>query len=226
MAIPLLQSGSAPPSLRRLSFLCVVALLSPRPVAGWCQLGGLQPKIATQAIVPCRASCNCGPTVRVVSVGKTKERWLQVRHVLTRPLESARMPTPWTVDVLHTRSQDALAEYMKRLSVVALECNWVRDDAALVDSARGRCIVLDERGELYTSKEFSRMMFDALEDGGSRLTFIIGAADGLPDELRNGPHQLLSLSRMTFTHQMARLLLVEQIYRACEIQRGSKYHRE
>uniref|UniRef100_A0A7S0NYP8 Ribosomal RNA large subunit methyltransferase H n=1 Tax=Calcidiscus leptoporus TaxID=127549 RepID=A0A7S0NYP8_9EUKA len=144
-----------------------------------------------------RSSPQCGPRVRIVSVGKTKEAWLQL----------------------------ALAEYMKRVRTVSLECTWVRDDAALLAEARGACIVLDERGKLCSSREFSEMLFRALEEGGARLSFVIGAADGLPEALRDGPHPLLSLSRMTLTHQMARLVLAEQIYRACEIRRGSKYHR-
>mmetsp|Transcript_67031 Transcript_67031/g.111424 ORF Transcript_67031/g.111424 Transcript_67031/m.111424 type:complete len:179 (-) Transcript_67031:44-580(-) len=137
--------------------------------------------------------------VRIVSVGKTKEVWLQ----------------------------EAIGEYTKRLrATLDVQCEWVRDDRALVAEAqRPGCIVLDERGSQCSSEEFSHILFDALEQGGSRLSFIIGAADGLPPSIRNGPHRLLSLSRMTFTHQMARLLLVEQIYRACEIRRGSKYHR-
>ena len=139
----------------------------------------------------------------IYSVGKTKEAWLQT----------------------------AIELYTTRLrSVVDIDCVWVRDDAALeaqvsrADSAG--CIILDERGELCTSVEFTSRVFDALEAGGSRVTFFIGGADGLPPALKADTGRLLSLSRLTFTHQMARLLLIEQIYRATEIRRGSGYHKD
>lgn len=79
------------------------------------------------------------------------------------------------------------------------------------------------------SQAFSEFVFSKLEEGGSRLTFVIGGAEGLPPGLKNKPPQggaKLSLSNMTFTHLWARALLAEQIYRASEIRRGSKYHKE
>ena len=60
--------------------------------------------------------------------------------------------------------------------------------------------------------------------GQSDITFIIGGAFGLSDEVRQAAKEQLSFSKMTFTHQMIRLLLVEQVYRAFKIMRGEKYH--
>jgi 23S rRNA (pseudouridine1915-N3)-methyltransferase len=151
-----------------------------------------------------RMSCapQLGLRVKIVSVGKTKEKWLQ----------------------------SAVDLYVQRLrSVVEIDCVWVRDDDALV-SAVAKCnepaIILDERGSQSTSVEFATRMYAGLEEGGSRLTFFIGGAEGLPAELKADRKRLLSLSRLTFTHQMARLLLVEQIYRATEIRKGSGYHKD
>ncbi len=79
------------------------------------------------------------------------------------------------------------------------------------------------------SPTFSKFVFSKLEEGGSRLTFVVGGAEGLPPGLKSKPPQggtKLSLSSMTFTHLWARALLAEQIYRASEIRRGSKYHKE
>lgn len=149
---------------------------------------------------------HCGPRVRIVSVGKTKEKWLE----------------------------QAIDEYIKRLRpTLALECQWVRDDAALeaawtrtLDSTE-RCIVLDERGPMCDSQQFTSIFFKQLEEGGSRLSFFIGGAEGLPPAIKATPKAgQLSLSRLTMTHQMVRLLLVEQVYRASEIRRGSKYHKD
>lgn len=79
------------------------------------------------------------------------------------------------------------------------------------------------------SPAFSEFVFSKLEEGGSRLTFVVGGAEGLPPGLKSKPPQggaKLSLSSMTFTHLWARAILAEQIYRASEIRRGSKYHKE
>jgi 23S rRNA (pseudouridine1915-N3)-methyltransferase len=61
-------------------------------------------------------------------------------------------------------------------------------------------------------------------EGQSNLAFVIGGAFGLSDELRGKADICISFSRMTFTHQMVKLLLIEQIYRAFKINRGEKYH--
>lgn len=144
----------------------------------------------------------CGPRVTIYSVGKTKESWLQ----------------------------SAIDLYTSRLRpVLEVEYIWVRDDDALAAQAakaKGSRIILDERGPLCTSVEFSGRLFDALEAGGSRVAFFIGGAEGLPPALKSDRSRLLSLGKLTFTHQMARLLLVEQIYRATEIAKGSGYHKD
>ena len=141
----------------------------------------------------------------ICSVGKTKEQWLQ----------------------------KAMELYVTRLrAVLDIEFSWVKDDAALeaavsrIGSTTEACIILDERGRQCTSVEFAARLYEALEAGGSRLTFYIGGAEGLPPSLKADPKRLISLSKMTFTHQMARLLLVEQVYRATEIRRGSAYHKD
>lgn len=127
----------------------------------------------------------------------------------------------------------AIDLYETRLrGVLDLEFNWVRDDAALVAAVQKvpsteSIIVLDERGKTCTSVQFADRLFSGLEEGGSRLSFFIGGAEGLPPSLKAEKRErLLSLSSLTFTHQMARLLLVEQIYRATEIRKGSGYHKD
>lgn len=84
--------------------------------------------------------------------------------------------------------------------------------------------VLDVFGKEKSSEELAAKI-DALGvQGRSSLTFLIGGAFGLSKEVRAAADELLSFSRLTFTHQMVRLLLVEQIYRAFKINRGEKYH--
>jgi 23S rRNA (pseudouridine1915-N3)-methyltransferase len=63
--------------------------------------------------------------------------------------------------------------------------------------------------------------------GGSRLAFVIGGAEGLPASIKGSrQYEFWSLSKLTFTHQWARVLLTEQLYRATEIRKGSGYHKE
>ena len=84
--------------------------------------------------------------------------------------------------------------------------------------------VLDVFGKEKSSEELAASIDKLGLSGRSNITFLIGGAFGLSSEVRKAADELLSFSRMTFTHQMVRLLLVEQIYRAFKISRGEKYH--
>lgn len=137
--------------------------------------------------------------LKIISVGKTKEEWLN----------------------------EAIAEYQKRLSRdVEIEFLWCKSDEHLLETTRREAafICLDAQGLSFTSEQFADFLHTKILEGGSRLAFIIGGPEGLPPALKN-PQQCLSLSPLTLTHQMARLILVEQIYRAFEISKGTKYHK-
>ena len=133
--------------------------------------------------------------VKVLTIGKCKEKWLS----------------------------EALAEYEKRLQgKLAIEWRLAKDDPQLIEWANQEAfIALDPKGELLTSEAWSEKMI-AL---GLRLTFVIGGAEGLPPTLLRQARFRWSLSPLTFTHQITRLILVEQLYRATEIERGSQYHK-
>ena len=85
-------------------------------------------------------------------------------------------------------------------------------------------IVLDVFGKQGSSEELAEKIDKLGLDGKSHITFLIGGAFGLSQQVRQTAKEKLSFSQMTFTHQMIRLLLVEQIYRAFKISRGEKYH--
>ena len=133
--------------------------------------------------------------IKIVSIGKNKEPWLQ----------------------------DALHEYEKRLSST-VRIDWVllkKEDQleeTLKREQNYHC--LDPSGTLYTSERFS-----AFVTPHSSLTFVIGGATGLSEALKQKAASLISLSPLTFTHQHTRLILLEQIYRAHEITKGSNYHK-
>ena len=85
-------------------------------------------------------------------------------------------------------------------------------------------ILLDVIGKQLSSPELANKMDALALSGHSHITFVIGGAFGYTDALRKRADFALSFSKMTFTHQMIRLLLIEQIYRAFKISSGQKYH--
>lgn len=84
---------------------------------------------------------------------------------------------------------------------------------------------LDPQGKSFSSETFSEEVQRQLIKGGSRLTFVIGGAEGLSASAKARSALLISLSPLTFTHQLTRLILLEQIYRAFEIAKGTGYHK-
>lgn len=92
-----------------------------------------------------------------------------------------------------------------------------------LEKERGDIFLLDENGGHMTSRQFSVFLSKA-EDMGIALTFILGGAYGVSDQVRSVVRGSIRLSDMTLTHEMARLFLLEQLYRAVEIKKGSGYH--
>lgn len=85
-------------------------------------------------------------------------------------------------------------------------------------------VLLDVYGKTMSSEDLAKTVAKFEVDGVSDMAFIVGGAFGVSDELRRSVNYKLSFSPMTFTHQMVRLLLVEQIYRASKINRNEPYH--
>ena len=86
------------------------------------------------------------------------------------------------------------------------------------------CVVLDREGKLMTSRGLARSIQNLQKKGQSRICFIIGGAFGLDKEVIKRGDYVLSFSPLTFTHEMMRLILLEQVYRAFKIIRGEPYH--
>lgn len=133
--------------------------------------------------------------IKIFSIGKHKEQWLI----------------------------DALSEYEKRLTGRArIQWHLMKKESelepALTKEKHYHC--LDPQGKSYTSESFSHVITSA-----SSHSFVIGGDTGFPESVKNKSKSLISLSPLTFTHQHTRLILLEQIYRSLEIQRGSEYHK-
>jgi 23S rRNA (pseudouridine1915-N3)-methyltransferase len=93
-------------------------------------------------------------------------------------------------------------------------------------SAQSWVVVLDERGTQWSSREFAGRLAEWLRQRSSGICFVIGGADGVGDTLRARSNVLLSFGRMTIAHQLMRVVLAEQLYRAVSIIQGTPYHRE
>lgn len=143
--------------------------------------------------------------IRLVWVGKTKERFIL----------------------------DGIRKYLKLIGPYAgVEIVEIRDekgsDAVQCAEREGKrimkigspMVLLDERGRQFTSVGFSRF----LEQQGASVTFVLGGAFGVSDEVRAAARETVSLSSMTFPHELSRLVLLEQVYRAYTIRHRRGYH--
>jgi 23S rRNA (pseudouridine1915-N3)-methyltransferase len=119
---------------------------------------------------------------------------------------------------------DYLARARRHLPVEVVE---VEDDAALAKRwpAEGEVIALEPGGESWTTGRFSKHLEQRMTYGARALTFAIGGADGLPKPLVARATMRLSLSPLTLPHRLARVVLLEQVYRALSIIRGEPYGR-
>lgn len=142
--------------------------------------------------------------IKIAAVGKVKDKCIsgKVREYERRIRHDARLET------VEIRDSGIEAEGAKLQEIIRRE--------------RMCAVVLSEEGGQYSSREFS----DLLRTRGPHVLFVIGGPDGLSDAVKGEAKVLLSLSKMTFTHEMARLFLLEQIYRAISIQNNKKYHRD
>jgi 23S rRNA (pseudouridine1915-N3)-methyltransferase len=121
-----------------------------------------------------------------------------------------------------------LADYVKRIGHHSpIEVVEVRDATAAgkkLDADRANPVVLLDAGGMgLDSGGFAKWLGDLRDRGTRQLTFLCGDADGFPEELRRRAHQRVSLGPMTFSHELARVMLAEQLYRAFAILSGSPY---
>ena len=136
--------------------------------------------------------------IRLIQVGKTKDDYLQ----------------------------PGILEFQKRLNEFCdLDIITLKDNEKVLKSLKKEelVITLDEKGKELSSENFAKQL-EKWKDQGSHLCFIIGDAYGIADEVKEIASFSLSLSKMTFTHQMVRLFFLEQLYRGFSIIQGKKYH--
>ena len=152
--------------------------------------------------------------IHIIAAGKVKEKWLT----------------------------DAIFEYKKRLSryceveitevsdasdQLPIEVALSKEGEKLLSQIKDGAFVwvMDLAGKMYGSEDFAKELVKAFEKGGAEIICVIGGSNGLSPEVLARADQRICLSPMTFTHQMTRLILLEQCYRAFRIERGEPYHK-
>lgn len=124
-------------------------------------------------------------------------------------------------------------EYLKRLGrYLPTESQELASEEALLklaERASGRTrptlVLLDQRGRQFTSEQFAELLRDQQDRGSQQLLFAIGPADGFTDQGRHAADLILSFGKMTLSHELARVVLLEQLYRAFTILKGHPYHK-
>lgn len=130
-------------------------------------------------------------------------------------------------------AKSGIDEYLKRLTRYgSVELKLIKDGPSaevstrLLEASRGCLrIALDERGDLWTTEKLTGNIQNWQMKAVKKVAFLIGAADGHTEALRQEADHLLALSKFTLQHEFALLLLLEQLYRAHTIIRGEPYHR-
>lgn len=140
------------------------------------------------------------PKVKLIAVGKVKKSWIQAGI----QVYAKRLPELSSVEI---KDSDPDTEARKILSLCG---------------SGDRLVALSEDGQALTSTEFAQLLATAESNS---LVFCIGGPDGISPTLRRAADRVLSLSAMTFPHELARLVLIEQLYRAKTILQGGTYHK-
>jgi 23S rRNA (pseudouridine1915-N3)-methyltransferase len=152
--------------------------------------------------------------LHIVAAGKVKEKW----------------------------QMDAIQEYKKRLSrycdveitevpdapdTLPKDIALAKEGDKLLASIKDSAFVwvMDLAGDMFNSEAFSKELMKAFDKGGAEIVCVIGGSNGLSPDVIARANQRICLSPMTFTHQMTRVILLEQCYRAFRIERGEPYHK-
>ena len=155
--------------------------------------------------------------ITLLTVGKTDKDW--VRQGLDIYVSRLKHYIPFSiVEIPALKNVSALSKDQIKSKEGELILKNIRptDDV----------ILLDEKGKQYTSVELAKIIQDKISYAGKDIIFIIGGAYGFSDAVYQRANSKLSLSKMTFSHQMVRAIFAEQIYRAFTIMRGEPYHHE
>ena len=155
--------------------------------------------------------------ISLIVIGKTNARYLQ--EGIDEYMKRLKHYIPYSITVLpDIKNTKKLTEEQQKEAEGKLMLNALKP---------GDCLVLlDERGKEFTSVAFADYLQRKMNAGLRRLVFVIGGPYGFSQSVYDRADEKISLSKMTFSHEMIRLFFTEQIYRAMTIQRGEPYHHQ
>ena len=155
--------------------------------------------------------------ITLLTVGRTDVEW--VRKGLDLYVSRLRHYVPFSlIEIPELKNVSSLAREQIKQKEGELVLKALKPSDCV--------ILLDERGREYRSIEFSAMLEDRMSRGGRDLVFVVGGAYGFSDAVYSRSDEKISLSKMTFSHQMVRMIFAEQLYRAFTIMKGEPYHHE
>lgn len=157
--------------------------------------------------------------IRILCVGKIKENYLKegINEYLTRLKPYA------TIEIVEV-NDEPVSDKPNNAEIENVKNKEGLKILKLI-KPQDYVIALDLAKKQFKSEDFANYIQDKLVLGGSTISFLIGGSYGLSDELKSRANDSISLSSMTFLHQMTRLIILEQIYRAFKINRNEVYHK-
>lgn len=155
--------------------------------------------------------------ITLLTVGKTDKDW--VRQGTDIYVSRLKHYIPFTISEIPE---------LKNVSALSKDQIKTKEGELILKNLKPSddVILMDEHGKEYTSVDFASLLQKKITYEGKDIVFIIGGAFGFSDEVYRRANSKISLSRMTFSHQMVRAIFAEQIYRAFTIMRGEPYHHE
>lgn len=157
--------------------------------------------------------------IRIICIGRLKERfYTEAAAEFTKRLSRCCEIEPVELNDERVPADPSPADIER---VKRIECGRIADKLAEGEYV----IALDPRGKQLSSEELAYKLSGLMLSGKSRIAFVIGGSHGLNDDIRRRADAVLSFSKMTFSHQIFRIMLLEQIYRAFKIINGEPYHK-
>lgn len=155
--------------------------------------------------------------INLICIGKTDDKEIVSLMKYYLP----RLPKHWNFELMEIpdikNAKNLTPDQLKKEEAKLFQNNIDASDLV---------IILDEKGKQFTSREFSEKIDFWMGNSVKKIHFLVGGAYGFSEAIYNRANEKISLSKMTFTHQMIRLFFVEQIYRAATILQGKPYHND
>jgi len=148
--------------------------------------------------------------ITIIAIGKNKDK--NLLEISNEYLKRNR----WKIDIIELESKEKDSTKIKQ-----------KEGELLLSKVKppDNIIILEEKGKEYFSPDFAKFMQKLQLDNLGNVKFIIGGASGLSDDVRQRANHIISLGKMTYPHQLARILLLEQLYRAWTILENRSYHK-